>query len=246
MPGLMVLLAHPDDEFFCAGLLAALARRGVPLHLVYWTRGEGGGSPRRRLLARMLPAAWHPRATEARRSAKIFGASVDFLGAIDPVPNPDLRAPADSPDAFRTRLAGPLQVHQPEVLLTHGSAGEYGHPAHSQLHRLARLASEAGSLPLLSFCAHAPELNPVPTFLNRDDAAHIVFDAAPWREEKRSVLHAHHSQKAAFEALVGGGVDNILDATRFEGYRAWHKVASGVSQLTDWLGPEAAIVAHRV
>jgi LmbE family N-acetylglucosaminyl deacetylase len=245
MAGLLVLLAHPDDEFFCAGLLAALAARRVPIHFAYWTRGEGGGSPRRRLLAGLLPHEWRPRVREARHSAAIFGATVDFLGAVDPAPNPHQRAPEDPEETFARRLEPVLQKRGPELILTHGSAGEYGHPAHRRLHQLVGPMAERASYPLLSFAAAAPEVRPAP-FINAHDAAHLVLDGALWQKQKAAVLQAHRSQNGVFEALAGGAPGDFADLTRFEGYRAWHKVASAVSQLVDWLGPESPVTTHRV
>ena len=245
MPGLLVLLAHPDDEFFCAGLLAALAKRGIPLHLAFWTRGEGGGSPRRRFMTSLLPSDWRPRVREARRSAAIFGAIVDFLGAIDPAPDPEHRAPDDGEEAFARRLQPVLESRRPELILTHGSQGEYGHPAHRRLHELALHAARRASLPLLSFAAAVPEVDRG-AFLNRSDPAHLILDCEPWLEKKRAVLQAHASQRGVFEALAAGDAGNFSELIRFEGYHAWNKVASGVSQLVDWLGPDAAVTTRRV
>ena len=232
-------------SFFCAGLLAALAARRVPLHFAYWTRGEGGGSPRRRLLARLLPPDWQPRVREARRSAALFSASVDFLGAVDPVANPEQRAPDDPEEIFSRRLAPILQDRRPELILTHGSQGEYGHPAHQRLHEQALSVAQRESLPLLSFAATAPGIHPTP-FLNAHDAAHLVFDGSLWQEQKRGVVAAHRSQQGVFEALAGGPPEDFPALTRFEGYRAWNKVASAVSQLVDWLGPDASVTTRRV
>ena len=93
MPGLLALLAHPDDEFFCSGLMLAARERDVPVHLVYWTRGEGGGSPRFRRFWSALPRDWHPRVREVKKAAAVLTAvSLDFLGSIDPAPEPGLRA----------------------------------------------------------------------------------------------------------------------------------------------------------
>jgi LmbE family N-acetylglucosaminyl deacetylase len=207
MPGLLALLAHPDDEIFCAGLLAAVTARGVPVHLAYWTRGEGGASPRRRALWRCLPRAWHPRVGEARRSAALLGvASVTFLDAIDPAPDPEQRAPSQEARVFLAKLVGEIERHRPEILLTHGSQGDYGHPAHRRLHQLARAAS--GNFPdctLLSFNASWPGAPAVPYF-----------------RQKIGVMRAHSSQKQAFTAMArGGGIRALLRLGRYESYHCW-------------------------
>src|SRR5258706_13608203 len=44
-PGLLVVMAHPDDESMgCGGLILRHTRAGVPVHLICATRGEAGGS----------------------------------------------------------------------------------------------------------------------------------------------------------------------------------------------------------
>jgi LmbE family N-acetylglucosaminyl deacetylase len=219
MPGLLALLAHPDDEYFCGGLLAAAVARQVPIHLVYWTRGEGGGSPRRRLLWSWLPREWHPRAREARRSALQLGAaSVDFLGAIDPPANPGLRAPAEDP-AVRARLAALLSGHAPEIVVTHGSAGDYGHPAHRELHRLAREVTESHRL--ISFNATWPEA-PVAAFRNAGDSADFILDSEPYLQQRLGIVRAHRSQRGVLASLTPEGtLEGLLEATRYEGYHCW-------------------------
>ncbi len=43
---LLAVLAHPDDETFgMGGTLAYYARKGVQVHLVWATRGDGGDGP---------------------------------------------------------------------------------------------------------------------------------------------------------------------------------------------------------
>jgi LmbE family N-acetylglucosaminyl deacetylase len=215
MPGVLALLAHPDDEFFCGGLLASAAACGVPVHLVYWTRGEGGGSPRARFAQSFLPRTWHPRVREARRVAKLLSASLDFLGAVDPAPEPP-RAPDETGTV--EAIARLIAKYEPEIVVTHGSDGDYGHPAHLRLHEIVRTLDFPASL--LSFNAIWEEA-PTVRFLNANDMADFVFDVSAWREQKRAVVLAHRSQRGALENLADGTLEDLLDATACEGYRCW-------------------------
>src|SRR5258708_8514753 len=44
-PGLLVVMAHPDDESMgCGGLILRHTRAGIPVHLICATRGEKGWS----------------------------------------------------------------------------------------------------------------------------------------------------------------------------------------------------------
>jgi LmbE family N-acetylglucosaminyl deacetylase len=223
MPGILALLAHPDDEFFCAGLLASAVAQGVPVHLAYWTRGEGSGSPARRTVWRLVPRAWHYRVREARRAGRILGArSVTFLGAVDPLPRPEgPRAPLDDPARVRQKIAALLERHAPDLLVSHGSDGEYGHPAHRRLHEAAR--ETAADRPLATFAAVCPDTPPV-RFWNRSDPADFVFDSLPFLEKKLEILRAHPSQAGVLESIADPQAPTLrvlTEAGRFEGYRAW-------------------------
>jgi LmbE family N-acetylglucosaminyl deacetylase len=218
MPGLLALLAHPDDEFFCAGLLAAVAARGVPVHLAYWTRGEGGGSARRRFLWGCLPRSWHYRTWDAQHAGGILGASsVNFLGALDPAPvDGRASAPEESLESIIRKIKLLRARHDPGLLLSHGSDGEYGHPAHQRLHEAAREFS--GSLSLASFAAAHPR---APRYANRSETADFIFDSRRFNRKKMELLRAHRSQQGVFEGLAdpeNPTLRRLLRASRYEGY----------------------------
>lgn len=85
MCSLLCLIAHPDDEIFCAGLLAQLAALDIPVHLACLTRGEGGtppaSLPERRALADL-------REHELRCSAQVLGIrTLSFLDYRDRPPH---------------------------------------------------------------------------------------------------------------------------------------------------------------
>jgi len=241
MPGLLALLAHPDDEIFCAGLLVALSRQDVPVHVVYWTRGEGGMSRKRRAFWKCIPRALHPRVGEARRAAAVLGAaSLTFLDAVDPAPDPELRAPGQRTTVFMKKLARHVKFLQPEMLLTHGSNGDYGHPAHLRLHQLAQqFIEKKPDYPLLSFNATWPAA-PAARFLNADDPADFVFDSHPYSSKKIDIMRAHSSQKLAFAAMApGGDVRELLRLGRYEGYHCWstgEQRDSTLKKLKRWTG----------
>ena len=135
MSSLLCLIAHPDDEIFCAGLLAQLAALDIPVHLACLTRGEGGtppaSLPERRALADL-------REHELRCSAQVLGIrTLSFLDYRDRPPTSDgLQAPAHDPVTLQSDIRALIDRHRPEAVLTHGSNGDYGHPAHALLHRM--------------------------------------------------------------------------------------------------------------
>jgi LmbE family N-acetylglucosaminyl deacetylase len=237
MPGLLALVAHPDDEFFCGGLLAALASRNVPVHLAYWTRGEGAGSPRRRTFWNCFPQSWRPRVREAQKVASLLPAtSLSFLGAVDPVPDPDLRAPSDPTSVVLEKLSRLLTLHEPEMMVTHGSDGEYGHPAHRRLNQIAReFSTQNSSCPLISFGA---ALNPPPPvrYLNQSDPADFILDTLSYEQKKRDIVLAHQSQTGVLESLADGTLDGLLRLSRYEGYRYWSAMDPTLYKLRRWTG----------
>ncbi len=247
MPGLLALLAHPDDEFFCAGLLATVAANGVPVHLAWWTRGEGGGSSKRRFLSNLLPRDWHHRAGEARRSARVLGAaSVTFLDAVDPVPAGNQPfAPSEDLAVTVGKIEKLTAQFKPVLLLTHGAGGEYGHPAHRKLNEAARRA--AGRVPLITFAAALPPALGGPRYQNRDEPADYVLDTRPFDRQKTAVVRAHRSQSGVFEGLADPQrrtLERLLEVTRFEGY---HVVGSDPARsetltlLKRWAGEGVAV-----
>jgi len=133
---LLVITAHPDDETLCAGgTLALLAAQGVQITIACSTRGEGGkaGDPP---LCRQedLGAV---REGELRAAAAILGVrQVLFLGYVDPPMGQDgtLYAATNDIAGFAARIGRVLRRLKPQVVLTHGSDGEYGHPQHVVTH----------------------------------------------------------------------------------------------------------------
>jgi LmbE family N-acetylglucosaminyl deacetylase len=151
---LLAVLAHPDDESLgFGGTLAKYAAAGVDVHLITATRGDGG---RYRGLAQGDPR--HPgaaalgaiREEELRRAAAALGIrDVTLLDYRDQ--HLDRAEPAEA----IAGIAGHVRRIRPQVVLTFGPDGVYGHPDHiavSQFTTAAVVAaaaagSAAGGLP---------------------------------------------------------------------------------------------------
>jgi len=121
----MCILAHPDDESLGnGGILAKYAAEGVETYLVTATRGERGwfgeGSeyPGLEALGRIREA-------ELLAAARVLGIQrVDFLDYIDG--DLDQAQPAE----VIAKIAGLLRSVRPNVVITFGPDGAYGHPDH--------------------------------------------------------------------------------------------------------------------
>ena len=142
---LMVIMPHPDDECFtAAGTMARYAAEGATVSLVTVTRGGGGlwqerGAGDRRRLTDV-------REQELRQAAAVLGTAAVWVldypdGALDKVE-------AWPPVAARLLgdLIGCIRAGRPQVVITFGPEGGYGHPDHQAVSRFAiRACDESGN-----------------------------------------------------------------------------------------------------
>jgi LmbE family N-acetylglucosaminyl deacetylase len=140
---LLAFGAHPDDiEFGCGGVIAKETQGGRPAHFVVGSRGEAAshGKPAQRIL-------------EANRSAKLLGASIEFV-ELDGDAHLEVRA------AHAIKLAGIIRRLRPGIVLA-PSLAENQHPDHPRLGRLVRdacrLARYGGVQELRKSPAHVIE-----------------------------------------------------------------------------------------
>ena len=204
-----VYLAHPDDETFCSGLLCELVARGAEVRLNCLTRGEGGliGGHRRADLASV-------RETEMRDAALALGAAaVDFLGFVDPAPRRfRLYPPRVSERDLAALIARRLCRSGPDWVITHGSSGEYWHPAHILLHRAVGRAwaslrsprhSEGGREPAFVTFNAWHEDSTIPRLLNRDDVPTLRLDVSAHAARRMRMMTAHATQAALLQSWAG-------------------------------------------
>lgn len=219
---LIAIIAHPDDELFASCLLCELTTRHRPFHIVCMTRGEGGitGNETREELGKAREA-------ELRTSATALGAaSVTFLDHIDPLGKEHRTyAPNVSAPHLAAQISQLIERISPSMLITHGSGGEYWHPAHILLHRAVFLAAK-GLLPILTIHAWQ-ENHALPGLLNRDDPADLLVDGSVHREQRLNAFHAHRSQQDYFARHGGGSVEAYVEMTSMEGYRYFPASGSG-------------------
>src|SRR5208337_2976591 len=137
---LLAFGAHPDDvEFACGGVIAKETLGGRKVHLVICSRGEAGthGTPAQRV-------------AEAKKSAALLGATVEFI-ELDGDAHLEVRV------AHAIELAGILRRVRPGIVLA-PSLVENQHPDHAKLGQLvrdaARLARYGGMKELLGKPAH--------------------------------------------------------------------------------------------
>jgi LmbE family N-acetylglucosaminyl deacetylase len=157
---LMCVFAHPDDESLgMGGTLAKYAAEGIEIALVTATRGERGwgGRPEAYPGAEALGRV---REQELRCAAETLGiGDLTFLGIMDG------EVDQAEPGEIISRIAKEICRFQPQVVVTFGPDGAYGHPDHiaiSQFTSAAVTAAAAGGAPGL-LPAHAVLTHAVPS-----------------------------------------------------------------------------------
>jgi LmbE family N-acetylglucosaminyl deacetylase len=199
---ILAFFAHPDDEtMLSGGSLAFLAQQGAQVHYLCATRGEGGelGEP---------PVCTIEELGETREREMVCavqnlgGKSLTFLGYTDPRvgPEDELYAFTDNLTVLASQVIASFRQFNIDVILTHGSNGEYGHPAHVICHQaaLAAVMSIQDDPPMLYTIAASFPTHPRPRLTNEDDPAHLIMDVRPWIDRKTEAALCHRSQHALF------------------------------------------------
>ncbi len=226
---ILAFFAHPDDETLSVGgTLALLAQQGMQVHYLCSTRGEGGelGEP---------PVCSRPELGRVREQEIVCavqalgGRSLTFLGYVDPTigANQEHYAFTDNLTMLAGQVAASIRQIQPVAVFSHGSYGEYGHPAHILCHQAARIAVE-------SVGEEAPHLytmgaifpgHPRPDHVNRDDPAHFVVDISPVLPQKERAALCHRSQHALLTRKRSQQAGRRLDVTEvLEKLESFHRV----------------------
>ena len=147
--------AHPDDEaLFTGGTLADFARRGADVTVVTCTLGEEGEVIGERLAGLTVDEADQlggARVRELDDSLAAMGARGVLLGGAGCFRDSGMegspahekpRALVNRVDEAAEKLRAELDVLRPDIVLTYGPDGGYGHPDHIAVHRLTHLAAE--------------------------------------------------------------------------------------------------------
>jgi len=186
---LMAVLAHPDDESLgVGGALAKYAAEGVEVFVLTATRGDRG-----RYRGHRPGADEHPgpvalaeiRETELRNAALELG--VREVSVLD---YHDQALDRADPQRVIADIVGHLRRVRPDVVITFGPDGSYGHPDHIAISQFATAAIVAAG-----DCAFTCE--------GVEDAQHAVSKLyyMAWPE---STWHAYQAAVQRLVATVDG------------------------------------------
>lgn len=200
--GVLFVGAHPDDETIMAGgTLALLHAQRVPTHVLCITDGRGGESG-------TVAEAATPDARAAVRERELRCAvaalgvdSLTLLGYEDPVmgPGDELYGFAADDDTLVMQIANVIRRTGADVVLTHGTDGEYGHPAHVQVHAatLRAVRDQTPDVIAYGIGARVPTIDD--RLWNQSDPAHLALDITPWAEAKLAAMVCHRTQHELFK-----------------------------------------------
>ena len=123
-PGLLVVMAHPDDESMgCAGLILRHTRAGIPVNLICATRGEAGWSnkplgAKREDLAQI-------RTGELEQAAAALA-----ISGVELWDYPDGGVNTRDQQEVTQRIWEQISKLHPKAVVSWGPDGGYGHPDH--------------------------------------------------------------------------------------------------------------------
>jgi LmbE family N-acetylglucosaminyl deacetylase len=199
--------AHPDDiECTCAGTLAALARRGVKVHVAVATDGWCGS------YELQGPEIAAVRLEEARRAAEIAGAaSFHHLGMHDQGTEVTIERRRELVNLIRRLNATVLLGHAPnDYHVDHRNAGELIFQA-----RCAAVVPNFADEPPLD---HPPHAAFIDNEQGIDFEPHIWVDVGETMDVKRRMLAAHESQVELMKRMYDQDLVEMVERlTRLRG-----------------------------
>lgn len=140
----LAVFAHPDDEGIIGGTLARSVAEGHPVTLICMTRGQAGKSSVSSINTPEALAS--QRKNELEQSCRMLG--IADLRHWDYDDGRLIQADASE---VVGRLVQVMREVRPEVVITFGPDGIYGHPDHVATHRLVKKAyDEAADLSIYS------------------------------------------------------------------------------------------------
>ncbi|MDM8519942.1 PIG-L deacetylase family protein [Anaerolineales bacterium HSG6] len=138
---MMAIFAHPDDEAFGnGGSLAKYAHEGIDIHLVTATLGEAGQVADPDMISTRTLSVL--REQELRCACQQYGdINLHLLGYIDG------QTAIVPPSTAVYKIVKLLRLHKPQVVISFGPDGIYGHFDHLVIHRWSSAAIKLAAEP---------------------------------------------------------------------------------------------------
>jgi len=185
-------VAHPDDiEFFCAGSVVLMTRRGVHVDFVLATSGDKGTEDPKI----DGPALAARREEEQKRAASLLGADqVEFLRHADAELTESLE--------LRGEFVRAIRRSRPDVLLTFDPTPGYRqHPDHRVVGRMALDAAWPCARDRLTHPEMGPPHKTAEAWLFAGPAPTLMVDVSTVLNEKINARLEHETQTGSSAAL---------------------------------------------
>ena len=228
------IIAHPDDEIFASNLLKVFSdAETYQVSIVTVTDGGGGG------LLGDPPLTTEEQLGTYRKKELTDSLSqyeIDALHILDYEDKGRSHSKKNKLDNSKLDhcLRETVKELQPQIIVSHGSDGEYGHPMHVAIHRSILRLATPGKHVLLSFWANAG-YNVFDEETNRPDIADFTICSSAYPAHKEASIRAHQTQWQYFAGPCPSN-DAYLEAIR--SYAASHacesyKIVCGKGQQAD-------------
>lgn len=214
---LMAIFAHPDDEsLMMGGALAKYASEGVETYLLMATWGErgrfgvNGGKPGIEILAKVREGELLNAARELQMKEVSF---LDYLdGDLD----------KSDPEEIIARIAMHIRRVKPQVVVSFGPDGGYGHPDHVAISQFTTAAIQKASDPAFLTAAYRPH-----------SVSKLYYLA--WTQEKWDLY------QESLKKLSSRVDDEIREVSAFP---AWY-ISTRIDTSAHWETAWRAIQCHR-
>lgn len=214
---ILAVFAHPDDESLAGPALANAARRGAHVRIVYATRGDAS-APETSLAPGPAIAAY--RTKEARCASAALGAAEPILydfgdGKLGEI----VRPPAASLARLRDRLAATIAEDRPDIVITWGPDGGYGHPDHRLVTAVAtQVVQASGARPLLLYVGMArgtlPQVPQVTASGWAETAPDLLTVRARFEPQDLAAAgRAFECHKSQYDAATRAGMPQLFGAS---------------------------------
>lgn len=233
MPRLMAVLAHPDDESLgMGGTLAKYAAEGVDVFLLTATRGDSGryrGHPRDDRLHPGPAALASIRESELRAAAAVLGVcEVSFLDYHD-----QQLDRANPREAIANIAAHVRRIH-PDVVVTFGPDGAYGHPDHIAISQFTTAATLAAAD--ITFATDAGEVAGTPHSVSK--LYYIAWPRSTWAAYEAAFRHMVSTVDGVdrqASAWPEWAITTVID-TRDRWSTVWRAISCHESQVSAYAG----------
>jgi LmbE family N-acetylglucosaminyl deacetylase len=209
MPGLLVVMAHPDDESMgTGGLILRHTRADVEVNLICATRGEKGwgGKP---------PGARREDLSRIRTTELEAAASALAINGYELWDYPDGGVEGSDQAEITTRIGAEISRLAPAAVIGWGPDGAYGHPDHIAMGRCTDAAIAAIS------------------DSDRPALYHVAVDA-PLALAYRAAMQLNGPDGGSLPLVVKDHVDFVVEMTPEEVQMKLRAIDCHQSQLDTW------------